>query len=284
MRVISKTIGALSVAVGADEPLAWAPMPKGATLHSVTGEIHIIGFENRSIAQFAAYGFSGYMVPVIDPDAAATLKVTWDTMVVKVQEPNSAAATETIDYEWVTADTGEVVQPGEMNIARMTNLGNERQREIFHPRIEFLSFAKGPQAGFVAGTPDAWAPTDFKTFKSTRKLISKEPSYAMLTVTNPSLGDVTTAISTIAGAGQWARHMHLKEIVSDFWKAQAGMLEAGAESPYAEAVNSIQTLVAPDMLDESATLFDDANPITAMIVATWDIDYPDNATPKVLRG
>lgn len=284
MRVIRKTTAALSIAVGADEVLGWAPLPTGASLVSVTGELHIVGFENRAIAQFAAFGMSGYVIPVVDPTNAITIKETWDTMVIKSQDPTLTAASNTLDYEWDVADTTPTVTPGEMRAETMMGLGDEKQKEFFPPRIEWLSFAKGPQAGFVAGTPDAWSPTALRRFRSRRRLTATEPSYAMIAVTNPLLADVVSVENTLDTPAKWAMLANLRNILGDFWRMQTGLTEAGAESPYADVTTAIRELTAPDMLDETSTLFDDTNPITALMDCTWELEMPDNTIPRTLDG
>lgn len=283
MRVIRKTTAALSVAVGADEVLAWAPLPTGAKLLSVSGEINIVGPESLAISKFAAYGFSGYVIPVVDPTAALALKTTWDTMVVKNQVPTPQAATATIDYEWDIADTNEVIQPGRGTFEGITGMGAEKSKEIFRPRIEWMSFAKRP-VGFVAGTPDTYQPISHKTMRSQMKITAEEPSYAMLAITNPALTEVEETPLTDGNVGLWGMGMHLKEMIRDFWRIQAGLIEAGAESPYADATTYIQELVAPDMLDESTTLYGNTAALTAHVDVTWVLEFPDGDPVNTLSA
>lgn len=283
MRVLRKTVAALSVAVGADEVFGWCPMPTGAKLMSVSGALHIIGPENRAIASFLAYGFSGFVIPVVDPTAALSLKNTWDTMVVKQGVVETGAGAGGVDYEWDVVDTNEVVQPGRGTYEGITGIGQEKSKTIFNPRVEWMSFAKRA-VGFVAGTPDAWAPVDYKRFRSQMKITADEPSYAMLAISNPALSEVNTAPVTDGTTELWGMGTHLKEILQDFWRIQVGLIEAGAESPYVDAANYIQELTQPDMLDESSTLYDDAAAFTALMECTWEMDFPDGDEIRTVQG
>lgn len=278
MRVIRKTIGALSVAVGADEVLAWCPMPTGASLESITGSIHIVGSENRAIATFGAYGVSAYVIPVVDPTSALALKTTWDTMVRKQITAAVNVSSGTIDYEWDIPDTNELIQPGRMDVGQVANMGDEKQKEIIPPRLEMMSFAKRP-IGFVAGTPDAWQPIDYNRFRSRRRATAEEPSYAMLAISNPAMTEVQTSPTTDGTVARWGLGMHLKQLLDDFWRLQVGLVESGAETPYSESVTYIQDLVSPDMLDEASTLYY-ADAITAMVEATWVMRFPDGDNMK----
>lgn len=283
MRVVRKTAGALAVAVGADEVLGWCPMPTGAKLLSVTGALHVVKAENAAIAQFQAYGFSGYVVPVVDPTSSLSLKATWDTMVVKQGAFDVDTGAGGIDYEWDVVDTNEVVQPGRGRAEIASGFGMEKSKVIFEPKIEWLSSAKR-FAGHVPGTPDAWQPLDYKRFRSQMKITASEPSYALIAVSNPALTEVNTAPVTDGTTELWGMGMHLREILQDFWKVNAGLIEVGAESPYADASTYIQELVAPNVLDESTTLFDDSDPMTAFMECTWIMDFPDGDSVTTIRG
>lgn len=284
MRVIARTIGAQTIAGNTDRVLAACPLPKGGRLLSVHGELHMIGEESQSTAQFMAYGIGGEMVPIVDPVTTITYQAIWDDVVVKSNDPSLAAATPRIDFDWITDDATPQLEPGEMDIDALLGL-TQGQKEFLPPRIEWVSWAKSRQGGFAAGTPDTFLPSDFKTFSSKRRLIADVPSALMIAISSPLLDETEEVATHVppSTAGEWYMLQNLRDTLRDMGKAQAGLIEAGAESPYADASTVIRDVVSKDMLDESTTLY---NSMTwdALIVATWLLDFPGDSIPKSIDG
>lgn len=285
MRIIRRTIAGRDVAVGSDEPVAWTPLAEGSTLVSVVGTLHVIGPEAIPINLFNAYGVSAYVMPVIEPEATAVAKSVWDTMVPKAQELTTVAASEGIDYDWDTADAGPAIEPGELNPSALLGIGDDVTKEIMPPRLEFVTWANSRQGGWVAGSPDVFNPSDLKTFRATRRLTADRPSMAMIAVSSPSMTDVAVAMNAfgISGAAPWGMMENLREVIKFAMMQQLGMTEAGAESPFSDMALFIQTLIAPDMSDESSTLFN-SNIWRVMCEVIWTIDLPGSSIPNTLDG
>lgn len=285
-RLIRRTIGSRDIAAGSDEPLAWAPMSEGMTLISVTGKLHVLGPEAIPINLFGAYGFSGYVMPVIEPEGGSVgAKATWDTMVTKAVDLSSVAATEQIDYDWDTADAGPAIEPGELDPSGLLGVGEDVTKTIIEPRLEFVSWANSRQGGWVAGSPDVYNPSDFKTFRSARRLTAERPSMALLAVSSPSMTDVTEGMNafTATGMQNWGMLENLDEVMRAALIAALGLTETGAESPFGDMALFIQELVAPDMSDESATHFL-SNIWRVMCEATWVFELEGSSIPMTLDG
>ena len=62
-----------------------------------------------------------------------------------------------------------------------------------------------------------------------------------------------------------------------------GLIEAGAESPYAEALAWISELLEPDLVEETAGTFKDGT-LQSWSVASADISVPDAEIAKQLSG
>lgn len=259
------------------------PLPKGGSLISVQGELHMVGEESQDTAKFAAYGLSGHMVPVPEPESAVGFGALWDNVIVKAADPSVAAATTKLDFDWDTADTGTEIEPGEVDLLAL--LGLTQTKEILPPRMEWVSWAKSRQGGFIAGTPDVYLPSDFKTFRSKRRLTAEVPSALMLAVSSPVLDDLRelAAHVTPSSAGEWYMMANMEETLRDFGKGNAGLTEAGALAPYLNASNLIAELVAPPMLDESSTQYNSMS-WQALMVCTWILEYPDESIPNTLDG
>lgn len=285
-RLIRRTIASRDIAVGSDEPLAWAPMSEGMSLVSVTGSLHVLGPEAIPINLFAAYGFSGYVMPVIEPEGGSVgAKATWDTMVTKAVDLVETAATQQIDYDWDTADAGPNIEPGELDPSGLLGIGEEVTKTIIQPRLEMVSWANSRQGGWVAGAPDVYNPSDFKTFRSQQRITADRPSMALLAVSAPSMTDVSEGMNAFETTGMqnWGMLENLDEVMRFALMAALGLTEAGAETPYGDMASFIQELVAPDMSDESSTHYV-ANIWRVMCEATWVFELEGSDIPRTLDG
>jgi len=284
MRVIARTIGSQTVGAGTDRVLVGMPLPKGGKFISVSGEIHMIGEESQDTSKFMAYGLSGQMVPVLDPQVSITYNALWDNVIVKASDPVAVAGQTNFDWDWDALTTAPEIEPGEMDIDALLGM-TEGQKEFLPASLEFVSWAKSRQGGFILGTPDVFLPSDFKTFRSRRTLVAEEPSMLLIGVSSPSLDEVEVIGAQLSpsSVGQWYMLQNMEETLRDMGKAQAGIIEAGAESPYENATTLIRQLIAKDMLDETTTQYNGQS-WQAMISCTWLIDLPGDSLPKSLDG
>lgn len=260
--------------------VAWAPIPDGAKLLSVTGELHVIGSEAAPTNQLSAYGFSGELVPVIDPDGSIDINTLWDNMVTKPVDPTTTASTTMLEFDFDTGQTDPDVEPGDIDLQDLTGL-LDPTKQIFSPHIEWMSFAKGAPIATAAGTPDTYTPRSYKTFRSMRTLEAEGASYALLAVSSPLLGDEQTGENIESTPKAWAIMENIRNVMEDLWKMQVGMVEAGAESPYAEGVSFIAELLAPKMINPASTLLDPMQ-LTVFCMADWVLEFPGNSIPNTL--
>lgn len=289
MLVQRKTMMSGLLTSNVDSVCAWAPLPPGAKVLGVQGEVHILGPEDFPTRQFTGWGMSGYVEPLVDPDGSITLDTFWDNMVTKPTVPTVLAATNTVDLDFDSTDTGPDVEVGEIDITRMTT-DLAPGKVLMEPHLEMLSFAKNRQGGWHAetGETDQWQPTDFKTFRVRRTLLGDEkmPAYAMLGLSAPVFDREEVSHTVVIGSREWAQLGNLRNIMQDFWKINVGMAETGAESPYAEASSTIEDLVAPEIvMPSTATVVTIPSPgFTWLCWATWDLDYPDSSVPGLLAA
>ena len=275
-----KTIVTKLVPIGSDHVVAWAPIPEGGTLLSVTGELHIIGAEASDTDQLAGYGFSGELVPILDPDTQVDINVLWDQMVTKPIQPTTAAGTAGVDADWDSSDTAPDTEPGEVDLNDLLGL-MDPTKQIFSPRLEWLSFAKGAPIATVAGTPDTYTPRDYKTFNSSRKLMAPGPSYAMLAVSSPSLDNEQVTENIEVGASPWGIMENIHLAMQQLLIQNIGLTEATAESPYDQISTLVAEWMAPDIINPSATLLD-PQAYTAFCIADWVIEVDGTSIPNVL--
>lgn len=280
MIIKRKTVVTKLVPVGSDHVVAWAPIPDGGKLLSVTAELHIVGAEAAPTNQLSAYGVSAELVPVKDPDSALALDVLWDNLVTKPIQPTLTAGQEQLDYDWDTADATPDTEPGEVDLNDMLGLLDPTS-EIFAPHLEWMSFAKGNPIATAAGTPDTYTPRDFKRIRSSRRLVADGPSYAMIAVSSPSLDNDEISKSTDTSQNFWAIMENVHNVMNDMWRMQTGLTETGAESPYDTISLVMGDWIAPDMINPSTSLLDPMQ-YTAFCIADWVIEAPDTSIPNVL--
>lgn len=279
MRVISRTIGAASIAVGTDVVVGWCPVPQGGRVLSVQGELHVIGAEESSVIRFQPWGYSAHLVPVDDAETELDIQTLWDQVVVKSLDPSASAGTVTVDLDTDTADTTVEIEPGEMDINELLGLTIE-EKELIAPTLRWMSWAKSRQGGFVAGTPDGYLPSDFESFRSRRKLVADAPSMALIGVSNPSADEEVTSITTPGTVGEWGILGNMELALEQMLLGQIGLTEIGAETPYADIAGFIAELAAPDMLTPTSVIT--AVTLTVMCQATWLIDLPDTSIPRTI--
>lgn len=281
MHIWRRTIGAHTVSSGADEVVAGAYLPKGGKFHSVQGELHAISNGSKSVLLIQGYGFGGEMIE-LDESTSSDYDEIWDEQVVKAADFTTVADTNVIDWDWLTEDVGPAIVPGQSNLNALVGM-EVGSKEIIPPRMEWLSWAKSRQGGWEVGTPDTYNASDFKTFRSNRKLVADRPSALMLAFSAPALDEVRliTADKTPANLGEWWMLSNMRETLRDMGKMQAGISETGAESPMVDASQVIADLVAPDMSDPSTSLFAPTT-WTVFCTATWHLELPGDSLPNTL--
>lgn len=284
MKLIARTIGAQAIPTNSDVVLGAMPIPIHGTLESVQGEVHIMAsVEDAPVIGFYGWGFSGELVPIVAADVADAYQDIWDNVVIKASDLTITAATNNLDFDWDTADSGPAIEPGEVDVDALLGMA-AGQKTFIEPRMEWVSWAKNKQGGFVAGSPDDWQPSDFKTYRSARRLVADVPSAAILTISNPLLDDTRTAAAdlTPSDEAEWYMMSNMEDTMRELGKFQAGLSEIGAESPGANASALIQELIAKPMVTDSGLYLDIA--WTAMVTATWVIDYPGDSIPRTIDG
>lgn len=290
MRVIREQIISGLVSQNEDEVIAFAPIPPGGKVLSVTGELHMIAPENFPIRQFTGYGVSGYVEPVVDPDGNITLDVLWDNMVTKPSAVTTTAGIQQVDWDFDTGDTGPDVEVGQMDLNRAMGLASPG-KVLMTPHLEMLSWAKSRQGGWHAetGETDQFNISDYKTFRINQTIAAPEsmPAYAMIGVSIPLFDIEQVSHSILGGSGaakQWAILGNLRNAMGDFWRMQTGLAEAGAESPYLDVSLAIEDLVAPPITMPTTATIVSVTPWTYMCKATWVLDYPDSFIPGTLAA
>jgi len=288
LKIVRKQITGAVVGADTDKVVAWAPVPEGGKVLSVQGALHIQGAEEKQVQQIYGYGFSGEVAPMVDPDFAGTLDTLWDYEVTKpsdVQVVAGGSLTTGLEFDWDTALASPDVEPGQLDVNAMLNAFTPT-KSLIEPRLEIVSYMKNNNGTYheEESADDQWMPTDYKTFRSRRKVKAESgPAYAMLAFSSPTFDQEETAPDLVNDLKEWTMLGNLDSILQDMWKIQAGAMEAGAIEPYASAAKLIEKLVAPPIVQPGTAILVPQT-WTVLTETTWLLDFPEQQALRMLRG
>jgi hypothetical protein len=251
---------------GADGVIAACPLPAQGKLNNVS--LNIQGITSSiSPLQAVMYGISGFVVPVMDPDAASSVDLLWDTLIPKDVESSAAA----FDLDTAAAETSPEFEWGEVDLEHILDIGGAPV-EIFQRR-GLLTYAGAQSRGFESGSPDTWIPTISINAKVKRNVVVEVPSMVLFGFSNPVLGDTTASPPTSPTETQWPILTYLEDFLVDAVKQWVGLTETGAESPYEEAAAFIADYIEPDAFEETAGAFQ-SNSWSVFSKCTFDVTVP----------
>lgn len=239
----------------------------------------MIGAEASAITKISGYGFGAELVPLMDVEDSVTLKTVWDRMVPK-STITAAAGVATVDVDWDDVDATPQIEPGEVNMNKLVGLA-EATKQIIKPRLEFSSWATN-KGGWVAGTPDVFNPSDFKTFRGARTVKAEVNSYALAAVSSPTFDNEATSESTHSAARfslmeNLRKHIEMAPIVG------MGLTETGAETPWDTLANTIADMVSPNLV-QPATAIVITQTWTFFAKIHWVCDSGESSIPNVLEA
>ena len=79
----------------------------------------------------------------------------------------------------------------------------------------------------------------------------------------------------------WAMLSNLRNVMEDFWRINTGMVESGAESPYAIASSRIEDLAVPKLVQPTTDILTE-DTYTVLCRALWVLDFPDSMVKGVI--
>lgn len=240
----------------------------------------MIGAEGMTISKIAGYGFGGELMPLLDVETAVDLNVIWDRMIPKARTVSLTAGALGIDTDWDDVAGTPFIEPGEVDVNNLLGL-MEPNKSIFDPRMSYSSWATN-KGGWVAGSPDVFNPSDFKTFRSRRTLKADVSSYGLLAVASPTFDSEATTESSFSFA-RFGLLESLREHIQLATLMQLGLAETGAETPMDVMSSVIEDLVAPQVVQPAAAVII-TQQWTFFCRATWLCDSGSSAIPSKLSA
>lgn len=245
MQVTRKTEGQFSVAADRDSVIGFVPLAIDNVLEQMWMDIHLFS-NDLDVNDAFWYGVTGMIMRVPDPDNVDTVDDIWDRMV-----PKDLAFGAGIDQD----ETDVVISPefelGEPEISSIVGNRDPMGNLEFFRKRERISFANSPFA-FQTGTPDTY--TGLDSFKSRAKINEAvmAHSVAVLAFSNPAMDITSATIWNSPVEHEWSMLQFLEVFLYDFWKQLLGLIETGAETPYAEAASFLTQLLEPTVIEETA--------------------------------
>lgn len=261
------------VAAATDKVIAACPIPAGGILNSVFLESHIIADAAHSQLLMAMYGMSGYMLPVVDQDAALNYDTAWDQLV-----PKDVSHLVELDSDTVSVDTTPEFEPGKIDLNNLFDMVGLTPREIFQRR-KYITTANSllPVGGTLV---DTYRPVDYLTTKISKPTRTQMAAYALIAFSSPGTTSTTTAIWEPPNEDDWAVLQYMDMFIEDMFKASLGLVST---EPFAAAEGFISEFLEDLVFEETANSFD---PIawTVYTRATFDITVPGRPQLKTLSS
>ncbi len=256
IRMFARRLANRTINPGEDRVLVGLSLPSGSRVNNISIDVRLHQVLPIAIREVTMYAVEGWIVPVLDPDAATLLDTIWDQLVPKDTD------VETIDLDTTSADSTPFYEPGEPDFSSLMDVGFRPER-IYH-RNRLLSIGNGSIFTFQDNqTPflPQWIPGDSFRIRIRKNYAVRQPSVLMFAVANPSLDDTSAVSLAAASEAEWGQTKYIGHVLERALLHLFGVTEAGAETPWEEATALLKKHLEPDVFEETAGTFD---------AAVWD--------------
>lgn len=248
MQIIGRRFSQVVIGGSSDRVTLDYPLPAACKLGRVNLEMWMTSGV-RDVDHMSMYGYSGFVLPVLDPDAQLSVDVLWDNLVPKDADEVAGV----FDIDTVATDTTEEFEPGQPDWGAVFKMTANRPEEIFRRR-KMIHFSERP-IGFQAGTPDKYIPSDHFKSGLTPMVTASLHSHVVFGFSSPTMDQTTTTVPVTLAETEWVMMTFIEDFLKDAMKSLIGLIETGAESPYAEAAAFVARLIEKTLFEETATSF-----------------------------
>lgn len=246
IRMYARRYTSVSSGTNKDTVIFGMSLPSGSRINGINLEVALWATTFHAQNNSGMYAVEGWILPVLDPDAAVEYNVLWDTLVPKDTDA------ETMDLDVGTADTTPFFEPGEPDFTGLFNVGLTPER-IYH-REKLLTMSTGALSIFRdPETPFAieWCPGDYFRIRIRKNYAISQPSVLLFAIANPGLDDTTSTLSAAAAEAEWGQTKFIGHVLERALLHLLGLTEAGAESPWEEATALLKKHLEPDVFEET---------------------------------
>lgn len=278
MRYFRHTLYHRAVGGSTDAVIGHCDLPSESRLNRVQGQVHCVLATQELVTSVSLYGCDGWIIDLPDPDTADLVDDIWDRLVEKDFDESGG-----LDLDTSGPETAPFDEPGEFNVNRIAGTERLDQEKRWFRRRKMISFATSP-SGFDPAA-DNYFPTDAFRVDAKRGWNSDSWAVALLGFGVPLVDDTTTTIpSTPATEARWLQNKYLEVVLEQAWMDLAGLTETGAETPWEDAVNMVEDVLEPTVVEQNAAAFESGT-FNVWSQMTWDISVPGRRDfSKALTG
>ena len=264
IRMFPRRRGQYDVNPGLDVVLFGISLPSDCRLNGLNAHVHVNSKNMLPWTSALMYQIQGYILPILDPDAAPTFDTLWDTLVPKDSD------VDTIDLDTAAADTSSMFEPGEAAMAEVMDVG--LQPEKVYSRIALKTAANGRIVQEEAGVLE-WSFADLINIRISKRYAVKQPSALVFAIGNPALDDTTATLPGALAENEWSRVKYIGLVLEQALMQHFGIIEAGAETPWSDAATLLRKYIEPDVYEEDAGAWT-SNTFRVHCDVTFDVSVP----------
>lgn len=268
MRYFRHTLQHNVVGANTDSSIGHAVVPSEGRMNGVVGQVHCQTSAVQPFNSAMMYGCDGWMIPVDDPDTVDLIDDIWDRFV----EKDFTLIAGSFDLDTAGTDTISFDEPGIGSADRLGGQETLQQSKRFFRRRKMITFQSNPK-GFLDATPDVYLPGDVFRVSSKGMPVVDRMSVAVVGFGSPAFASVTTTHKSSPTETEWLQIKYMEVILEQAWMDLAGLTEAGAETPYVEAIALIADMLEPTVIEDTVAAFKDAT-MDVFCQLTWDLSVP----------
>lgn len=197
------------------------------------------------IANSQSWGIDAYAVPVHDLDADDLYDTIWD-----LQIPKATGGGTVLDLDVESADTDPDFEPGEIDWNAVYDWESGPER-LYKARGSIGAADVGSGLG-ATGAFTHFLPRFKRNIKIRPGGRAKVATVVMFALSSPVLDRTTATGLTMPTEAGWLQLQLLRDTAIDALKSLVGLTEAGAETPYVDALTFLENTLAPDAFEETA--------------------------------
>lgn len=247
IRMFARRLDKRAVTAGTDGVFFGISLPSDAVVHDINIEVHVHSNTIFALSSMAMYAIEGWILPVIDPDAATSFQTLWDNLVPKDTD------VETMDLDTAAADATPFFEPGEPDFSDLMEVGLRPER-IYH-RSRMFSFANAILRFQDVETPfiPEWMAGGVERIRIRKRLKVMQPSVLLFALASPSMDDTVNTEPAAAAEAEWGQMKYIGHVLERALLHLLGIVEAGAETPWEEATALLKKHLEPDPFEQTAT-------------------------------
>ncbi len=258
-------------AIGAatDVVIGGISLPSDCVLNGVRLDVSLWGKTLLTMDEVVMYACEGWIIPVPNPEDAATFDLLWDSLVPKDTD------VQTMDLVTDTVDSTPFFEPGEPDWSQLLDVGLRPER--IYSRSRLLTPANGGSILTVQDsvTPflPSWVPGDSFRINVKKGHRVRQPSVAVFAVASPALDDTTPTLQPSLAENEWHRVKYIDHVLEYAMSQLFGLTEAGAETPWIDAADLLQKYLEPNPYEGSAGDFA-AQAYEIAVDSIYDVSVP----------